>query len=64
MAKEKYTNRSEAELATVLKEKRNLLRDFRFRISKGKVKNIKEGRELKKQIARIQTELTKSQVAK
>jgi len=57
MKKEIFKNKSEKELRTILKDKRNSLRDFRFKISKGKAKNVKEGRNLKKDIARILTAL-------
>ena len=43
----------------MLKEKRDLLRDFRFRVAKGKTKNIKKGRGLRREIARILTEISK-----
>lgn len=57
MAKEIYKNKQEKELIEILKDKRNSLRDFRFKISKGKVKNVKEGRNLKRDIAKILTAL-------
>ena len=43
------------ELETLLSEKRERLRQLRFNISSGKVKNIREIREIKKDIARILT---------
>jgi len=55
--KANYKNQSEKELTTLLTEKRDHVRDFRFRISKGKAKNVKEARQLRKDIARILTEL-------
>jgi len=57
MAKEILKNKLEKELNAVLAEKRNLLRDFRFKISKGKAKNVKEGVAFKREIARILTEI-------
>ena len=39
----------------MLKEKREALRVFNFALSGGKVKNMKEGGNLKKEIARIMT---------
>ncbi len=42
-----------------LKEKKEALRNFRFGIAGGKTRNTKEGRDLKKEIARILTELRK-----
>lgn len=44
------------ELDTLLEEKRKKLFDFRFNIIGGKMKNVKEGRTLRKEIARILTE--------
>lgn len=55
--KENYKNKGGDELTNQLKEKRNLLRDFRFRIAKGKARDVKTGRKLKKDAARILTEL-------
>ncbi len=57
MTKEDLKNKTEAELMALLKEKRNAMRAFRFRVSKGKAKNVKEGRELRRGIARILTEI-------
>lgn len=59
MTKEILKNKSEKELKIILSQKRNQLMDFRFRISKGKAKNVKEGRNLRREIARILTELGK-----
>lgn len=44
------------ELNKLLEEKRTKLFDFRFNIIGGKMKNVKEGRMLRKDIARILTE--------
>ncbi|OHA13589.1 MAG: 50S ribosomal protein L29 [Candidatus Tagabacteria bacterium RIFCSPLOWO2_01_FULL_39_11] len=46
---------SKKELKETLQKKRTSLRSFYFNISKGKVKNMKEAREIKKDIARILT---------
>lgn len=43
------------ELQTLLSEKRERLRQLRFNISSGKVKNVREIRIIKKDIARILT---------
>jgi len=40
-----------------LNEKRNRLREFRFEISGSKIKNVKEAKNLKKEIAQILTKL-------
>jgi len=41
----------------MLDEKSKKLRDFKFDMTAGKNKNVKEGREIRKDIARILTEL-------
>ena len=46
-----------SELQNILREKRDSLRKFYFTLSKGKVKNIKEAKNTKKDIARILTKL-------
>ncbi|HRH22732.1 MAG TPA: 50S ribosomal protein L29 [Candidatus Paceibacterota bacterium] len=43
------------DLVKDLREKREALRTFRFGISGGKVKNVKEGKGLRKEIAQILT---------
>jgi len=53
-----FKNTTEKELSEMLLEKRNSLRDFRFRVAKGKVKNVKSGRGLRKEIAVILTEVS------
>jgi ribosomal protein L29 len=45
------------DLTKLLTEKREALRVFRFGTSGSKTKNVKEGRELRKDIARILTVL-------
>lgn len=49
--------KTKAELENILKEKREALRVFRFALSGSKTRNIKEGNNLKKEIARILTVL-------
>jgi len=51
--------KTEIELKNLLRDKREALRKFRFEMGHGKVKNTKEGREIKKDIARILTLLRK-----
>lgn len=46
---------SKNELQNLLLERRDALSKFYFKVAKGKVKNIKEGKETKKDIARILT---------
>ena len=50
------TKKTEKELIALLAEKRQALRDFRFALSGGKAKNMKEGAVAKKAIAQILTE--------
>lgn len=52
-----FKNKTENELKNLLKEKREALRTFCFAMSGGKIKNLKEGQNLKKEIARIMTVL-------
>ena len=42
-------------LRELLAQKREALLKFRFHFSSGKIKNVKEARELRKDIARIKT---------
>ena len=54
---EEIKNKTEQELKSLLKVKQEALRVFRFAMSGGKTKNLKEGANLKKDIARIMTVL-------
>lgn len=47
-----------AELPKLVLELREKLRQFHFNMGGSKIKNVKEGRELRKSIARILTEQT------
>lgn len=49
--------KSEKELKKELAEKRKAIREFRFNIAGSKLKDVKESKTLKKQVARILTEL-------
>jgi len=51
-------NKNDKDLVKEVVEKREALRDFRFGIAGSKTRNIREGRNLRKGIARILTELT------
>ena len=51
--------KTEKELKMLLAEKKEALRVFRFAMSGGKIKNLKEGSNLKKEIAQIMTLLNK-----
>jgi ribosomal protein L29 len=50
--------KTSSDLTKMLSEKREALRLFRFGSSGAKTKNVKEGRELKRDIARIMTVLS------
>ncbi len=54
---EDLIKKSESELKQLLKEKQEALRVFNFAMSGSKVKNVKTGQNLKKEIARIMTVL-------
>jgi len=56
--------KSEEELRKLLEQKREKLRETRYGLSSGKVKNIKEARGLKKEIARILTILNEGSYEK
>jgi ribosomal protein L29 len=49
--------KNEKELNDLLKEKRNTLFEFKGNVFQGKSKNVKEGRTIRKDIARILTAL-------
>jgi len=51
--------KTEKDLEKELFNKRSALRDFRFGVSGSKHKNVKEGKNIKKDIARILTEFKK-----
>ena len=53
--------KTEAELETMLSEKREALRKFRFGVSGSKIKNTKEGHNLRKEIAQILTVINSGQ---
>ena len=55
----KTENKTEKDLIKELFEKRRSLRDFRFGIAGSKARNVREGRGLKRGIARVLTELRK-----
>ncbi|HZS43315.1 MAG TPA: 50S ribosomal protein L29 [Candidatus Paceibacterota bacterium] len=63
MKKTTYKGKDERELAKTLKEKREALKNFHFNLSGSKVRNVKEGRGLRKDIARILTELNQPKVS-
>ncbi|MEK7135433.1 MAG: 50S ribosomal protein L29 [Patescibacteria group bacterium] len=59
MKKTTYTGKAKADLVKALYEKREALRAFRFGEAGSKTRNVKEGAGLRKDVARIMTELNK-----
>ena len=57
-------NKSENELKRSLIKKKEKIRELRFLLSQGKVKNIREIRKIKKDIARILTVVNKNKKPK
>lgn len=53
------TEKTMPELENVLAEKRELLRKFRFGAAGSKNRNVKEGKNTRKEIARVLTEIGK-----
>lgn len=49
---------SKSALLKTLKEKRDAFQAFKYELSGGKAKDVKKGRNIRKEIARILTELT------
>ena len=59
MKKLDLKTKSEAELKKLLTEKREALSKFKFGISGSRTKNVKEGKNTRRDIARILTNLNK-----
>ena len=57
MKSKEITKKSMRELKSLLSEKRLALRTFRFAAAGSNMRNVKEGKALKKDIARILTRL-------
>lgn len=53
-----FNSKNKDELKRLLVEKRKALHDFRFAFAGGKVKNVKEGKVARKDIARILTAIS------
>ena len=49
--------KNKGDLHKIIKDKKESLRNFRFGIAGTKIRNVKEGRSLKKDIARAETRL-------
>lgn len=62
-APSKLAAKSEAELIKSLAEKREEIRKFRFGSAGSKVKNVKTGRTLRKEVAQMLTELNARKLA-
>ena len=60
MKKTTYNNQSSQDLIKTLKEKRETLRNLRFESAGSKTHNVKAGAGIRKDIARIMTELNKT----
>ncbi len=52
-----FRDKKPEDLKKLLVEKQELLKNFRFGISGSKTRNVREGRDLKRDIARIHTTL-------
>lgn len=55
--KKNLKNKNSEDLQKELSEKRESVRLFRFGVAGSKVRNVKEGRDTKRQIARVLTEV-------
>jgi ribosomal protein L29 len=53
-----FKGKNRKELVKLLTDKKDALRDFKLGNSRSKTKNVKEGRNIRKDIARIMTEIT------
>ncbi len=51
-------DKNEKDLQKMLQEKRESIQSFRFGVAGSKVRNVREGRNLKKDVARIMTEIS------
>jgi ribosomal protein L29 len=57
MEMKELIKKEKTELQKLLEEKRKALSDFKFQIAGSKIKNVREGRKIKKEIAQILTAL-------
>lgn len=57
MKKTSYKGKERKELEKALNEKRTALSVFKFGVSGSRTKNVKEGRTLRREIARVMTAL-------
>ncbi|HEY9582831.1 MAG TPA: 50S ribosomal protein L29 [Candidatus Paceibacterota bacterium] len=57
-SKQDFKNKSNEELIKLIAEKHEFLRVFHFDLSGSKTKNVREGRVIKREIARAQTAIS------
>lgn len=57
MTREVFSKKTDSDLEKALREKRKALREFRFGSAGSRTRNVKEGHNLRRDIARILTEL-------
>lgn len=57
-----YKEKTKEELNKLVNEKRETLRTFRFAMAGSKIKNVKEGKGIRKEIARLLTEASKQNI--
>lgn len=55
-----YKGKNKKDLLSMVQDKRTALRNFRFGVAGSKVRNVKEGKNIKKDIARLLTEYNKA----
>lgn len=60
---QEFKNKTETDLRKMLTEKREAVRKFRFDVAGSKIKNVREARTLRKDIARILTVLSNKKEA-
>lgn len=62
MKTKELKEKNDKDLKDLLADKRRALRDFRFGIAGSKVRNVKEGKGLKRDIAQILTHINSKKV--
>lgn len=58
MSKSEFNGKNKKDLLKTLAEKRDALQDFKLGNARSKTKDVKAGKNIRKDIARIMTELT------
>ncbi|MDD5318213.1 MAG: 50S ribosomal protein L29 [Candidatus Pacebacteria bacterium] len=59
-----YKGKNQKDLIKELTEKKSKLNEFRFAVAGSKAKNVREGRVLRRDIARIMTEISTPSASK